>query len=85
MQATITCTAGTAVNSVSLMGLKVSVGARLIWLVPAAAVSWEALRRIRNGCLIYREQTAAVVQPLNLNRIGILACTFALSLQNVQE
>jgi hypothetical protein len=45
---------------------------RFLWLVPAAAVAREVLRRIRNEippidtCLIYREQTAAVVQPLNL-------------------
>jgi len=46
---------------------------RFLWLAPAAAVTWEVLRRIRNDippidtCLIYREQTMAAVQPLNLS------------------
>ena len=45
---------------------------RFLWLAPAAAVAWEVFRRIRkeippiDSCLIYREQTAAVVQSLNL-------------------
>jgi hypothetical protein len=45
---------------------------RFLWLGLVGAVAWEVLRRIRNeippvdACLIYREQTPAVVQRLNL-------------------